>query len=326
MRAHGVVVWLRASPERLAERVGDRRRAPAPRRRGAGRDARATCRAARRRVRGGRPRRDRHRRDRCRRGHVTRDGGARIVHRVTVAVDPPYDVVVGPGAVAELPSRRGAVPANRRRVAGAHPRRAPLGPRRRARRRPVDRARSVTAKRRSRSQRSRRSVVSSHAAVSSAAISSWPSAAEWWATPRASRPRCTTAASRSRRFRRRCCAQVDAAIGGKTAVNLAEGKNLVGAFHQPIAVLRRHRRCSRRLPDAEFRSGLGEVAKYAVMPEGDWRRRPAAPPHRSRAGSRPRSRSRTSSRPAQRSRPGSSPRIPRSARDRAGPEVPGARR
>jgi 3-dehydroquinate synthetase len=63
-------------------------------------------------------------------------------------------------------------------------------------------------------------------------------------------------------------AQVDAAIGGKTAVNLAEGKNLVGAFHQPIAVLADSAVLA-SLPDAEFRSGLGEVAKYAVMPEGE---------------------------------------------------------
>jgi 3-dehydroquinate synthetase len=62
--------------------------------------------------------------------------------------------------------------------------------------------------------------------------------------------------------------QVDAAIGGKTAVNLAEGKNLVGAFHQPIAVFA-DTAVLASLPDAEFRSGLGEVAKYAVMPEGD---------------------------------------------------------
>jgi 3-dehydroquinate synthase len=57
--------------------------------------------------------------------------------------------------------------------------------------------------------------------------------------------------------------QVDAAIGGKTAVNLPEGKNLVGTFHQPIAVV-----CDvealRTLPDRDFRSGLGEVAKYAL--------------------------------------------------------------
>ncbi|MEX0665244.1 MAG: 3-dehydroquinate synthase [Acidimicrobiia bacterium] len=63
-------------------------------------------------------------------------------------------------------------------------------------------------------------------------------------------------------------AQVDAAIGGKTAVNLPEGKNLVGRFHQPIAVIADTATlCS--LPDAEYRSGLGEVAKYALMPEGD---------------------------------------------------------
>ena len=57
--------------------------------------------------------------------------------------------------------------------------------------------------------------------------------------------------------------QVDAAIGGKTAVNLPEGKNLVGTFYQPVAVL-----CDvaalASLPDRDFRSGLGEVAKYAL--------------------------------------------------------------
>jgi 3-dehydroquinate synthase len=59
-------------------------------------------------------------------------------------------------------------------------------------------------------------------------------------------------------------AMVDAAIGGKTAVNLPLGKNLVGAFHQPLAVLADPATLT-TLPDAEFRSGLGEVAKYALM-------------------------------------------------------------
>jgi 5-deoxy-5-amino-3-dehydroquinate synthase len=58
--------------------------------------------------------------------------------------------------------------------------------------------------------------------------------------------------------------QVDAAIGGKTGVNLPEGKNLVGAFWQPAAVL-----CDIEtldtLPPREFRSGLGEMAKYAFL-------------------------------------------------------------
>jgi 5-deoxy-5-amino-3-dehydroquinate synthase len=58
--------------------------------------------------------------------------------------------------------------------------------------------------------------------------------------------------------------QVDAAIGGKTGVNLPEGKNLVGAFWQPVAVL-----CDtetlRTLPAREYRSGLGEMAKYAFL-------------------------------------------------------------
>jgi len=62
-------------------------------------------------------------------------------------------------------------------------------------------------------------------------------------------------------------AQVDAAIGGKTGVNLPEGKNLVGAFWQPAAVL-----CDTEalhsLPAREWSSGRGEMAKYAFLGEG----------------------------------------------------------
>jgi 5-deoxy-5-amino-3-dehydroquinate synthase len=62
--------------------------------------------------------------------------------------------------------------------------------------------------------------------------------------------------------------QVDAAIGGKTGVNLPEGKNLVGAFWQPTAVL-----CDTEtlatLPPREYRSGLGEMAKYAFLGVAD---------------------------------------------------------
>jgi 3-dehydroquinate synthase len=58
-------------------------------------------------------------------------------------------------------------------------------------------------------------------------------------------------------------AQVDASIGGKTAVNLPEGKNLVGAFHQPSVVLSEITALA-SLPDRAFRAGLAEVAKYAL--------------------------------------------------------------
>ncbi len=59
-------------------------------------------------------------------------------------------------------------------------------------------------------------------------------------------------------------AMVDAAIGGKTAVNLPEGKNLVGAFHQPRAVLADPAVLT-TLSDREYRCGLGEVVKYALL-------------------------------------------------------------
>ena len=57
--------------------------------------------------------------------------------------------------------------------------------------------------------------------------------------------------------------QVDAAIGGKTAVNLPEGKNLVGSFYQPLAVICDVATLS-TLDERDYRSGLGEVVKYAL--------------------------------------------------------------
>ena len=69
-------------------------------------------------------------------------------------------------------------------------------------------------------------------------------------------------------------AQVDAAIGGKTGVNLPEGKNLVGAFWQPAAVLCDTRPCG-SLPPREWSSGRGEMAKYAFLGRRAPRARPA---------------------------------------------------
>ncbi|HEX9994112.1 MAG TPA: 3-dehydroquinate synthase family protein [Acidimicrobiales bacterium] len=64
--------------------------------------------------------------------------------------------------------------------------------------------------------------------------------------------------------------QVDAAIGGKCGVNLPEGKNLVGAFWQPAAVLCDVEVLS-TLPPREYRSGLGELAKYHFLTGEDLR-------------------------------------------------------
>ncbi|MFD2184683.1 3-dehydroquinate synthase [Rhodoplanes azumiensis] len=59
-------------------------------------------------------------------------------------------------------------------------------------------------------------------------------------------------------------AQVDSSVGGKTAINSRLGKNLVGAFHQPILVLADTSLLD-TLPQREFRAGYAEVAKYGLL-------------------------------------------------------------
>jgi len=60
--------------------------------------------------------------------------------------------------------------------------------------------------------------------------------------------------------------QVDSSVGGKTAINHSQGKNLIGAFYQPKQVIIDTDTLS-SLPDREYISGLGEVAKYAFLGE-----------------------------------------------------------
>ena len=62
-------------------------------------------------------------------------------------------------------------------------------------------------------------------------------------------------------------AQVDAATGGKTGVNLTIGKNLVGSFHQPLAVLIDPEVIA-TLPSREYRAGLFEIVKCGVIRDG----------------------------------------------------------
>jgi 3-dehydroquinate synthase len=59
-------------------------------------------------------------------------------------------------------------------------------------------------------------------------------------------------------------AQVDSSVGGKTGVNLPEGKNLVGAFHQPATVCIDPETLA-TLPEREYRAGFGEVVKYGMI-------------------------------------------------------------
>jgi len=64
-------------------------------------------------------------------------------------------------------------------------------------------------------------------------------------------------------------AQVDSSVGGKTAINSAAGKNLVGAFHQPSLVLA-DLAVLDTLPDRELRAGYAEVVKYGLIGDADF--------------------------------------------------------
>jgi len=58
--------------------------------------------------------------------------------------------------------------------------------------------------------------------------------------------------------------QVDSSVGGKTGINSRQGKNLVGAFHQPVLVVADSALLD-TLPKREFRAGYAEVAKYGLL-------------------------------------------------------------
>ncbi len=64
-------------------------------------------------------------------------------------------------------------------------------------------------------------------------------------------------------------AMVDSSVGGKTGINHPRGKNLIGAFHQPIGVLIDLMALA-TLPDREYRSGLAEVVKYGVILDAEF--------------------------------------------------------
>jgi len=85
-------------------------------------------------------------------------------------------------------------------------------------------------------------------------------------------------------------AQVDSSVGGKTAINSSQGKNLIGAFHQPVLVVADTALLD-TLPAREFRAGYAEVVKYGLLGdaaffawlESNWRELFAGGPAREHA-------------------------------------------
>lgn len=64
-------------------------------------------------------------------------------------------------------------------------------------------------------------------------------------------------------------ADVDSSVGGKVGINHPRGKNLIGAFHQPMGVYI-DTTCMTSLPDRDYRSGLAEVVKYGVIMDANF--------------------------------------------------------
>ncbi len=64
-------------------------------------------------------------------------------------------------------------------------------------------------------------------------------------------------------------AQVDSSVGGKTGINSPQGKNLIGAFHQPILVVADTAALD-TLPERQFRAGYAEVVKYGLLGDADF--------------------------------------------------------